>query len=187
MLSDRLMHAISRLDIDDPASVRAFRYSVNHTQEIFLRFTHRYWFNAVSDQALSRDLFAMMSRNMETSDLFERTRRRILDMTQYLDSDQSKSHTEIVVRLTVVTAFGLIDTVVTGFLGMNLFAVAESTPLVKLEYFMLTFIPTTALVLYTIVISRRLSVFLDALSNENINWGGKWHAFIDIWGKKTKI
>ena len=187
MLSDRLVHAISQLEIDDPTSVRMFRNRVSHTQEIFLRFTHRYWFHAVSDQAQSRDLFTMMSHHLETGDLFERTRRRILDMTQYLDSDQSKSHTEIVVRLTVVTAFGLIGTVVTGILGMNLFAEAENSGLVKLGYFMLTFIPTTALVLYTIVKSRRLSAFLDALSDENLSWGGKLRAFFDVWGKKTEI
>ena len=187
MLSDRLVHAISQLEIDDPTSVRMFRNRVSHTQEIFLRFTHRYWFHAVSDQAQSRDLFTMMSHHLETGDLFERTRRRILDMTQYLDSDQSKSHTEIVVRLTVVTAFGLIGTVVTGILGMNLFAEAENSGLVKLGYFMLTFIPTTALVLYTIVKSRRLSAFLDALSDENLSWGGKLRAFFDVWGKKTEV
>lgn len=186
MLSDRLVHAISRLDIDDPASVRAFRSSVNHTQEIFLRFTHRYWFHAVSDQAQTRDLFTMMLRHLETGDLFERTRRRILDMTQYLDSEQSKLHTEIVVRLTVVTAFGLIGTVVTGILGMNLFAEADNTPLTKLWYFMLAFIPTTALVLLTIVKSRRLSAFLDALSDENLGWGAKLRVFIDVWGKKME-
>ena len=185
MLSDRLVHAISQLEIDDPASVRMFRSKVSHTQEIFLRFTHRYWFHAVSDQAQSRDLFSMMSRHLETGDLFERTRRRILDMTQYLDSDQSKSHTEIVVRLTVVTAFGLIGTVVTGILGMNLFAEADNTWWVKLGYFMLTFIPTTALVLYTIVKSRRLSAFLDALSDESLGWGAKLRAFFNVWGKTT--
>ncbi len=181
MLSDRLVQAISQLNIDDPVSVQKFSDKVSHSQEIFLRFTHRYWFHAVSDQTQSRDLFSMMSRHLETSDLFERTRRRILDMTQYLDSDQSKAHTEIVVRLTVVTAFGLIGTVVTGILGMNLFAEADNTLLVKLGYFLLTFIPTTALVLFTIVKSRRLSAFLDALSDERLSLRKKFRAFTDVW------
>ena len=59
MLSDRLVIAISRLDIRRPESVRVFKRSIRHTLEIFLRFTHRYWFQAVSDQAQARDLFAM--------------------------------------------------------------------------------------------------------------------------------
>lgn len=181
MLSDRLVQAISRLDIDDPASVKGFRQSVSHTLEIFLRFTHRYWFHAVSDQVHTRDLFSMMLRHLETGDLFERTRRRILDMTEYLDSEQSKSHAETVVRLTVVTAFGLIGTVATGILGMNLFAEAENTPLTKLGYFMLAFIPTTALVLYTIAKSKRLSAFLDALSDENLVLRRKLRSLTDVW------
>jgi hypothetical protein len=187
MLSDRLVHAISHLDIDDSASIKVFRKNVSHTLEIFLRFTHRYWFHAVSDQAQTRDLFSMMLRHLETGDLFERTRRRILDMTEYLDSDQSKAHTEIVVRLTVVTAFGLIGTVVTGILGMNLFAEADNAPLVKLGYFMLTFIPTTALVLYTIAKSKRLSAFLDVLSDENIPWSRKVRTLVDVWARKTEL
>lgn len=187
MLSDRLVLAISRLDIDDPASVRAFRKSIRHTLEIFLRFTQRYWFHAVSDQAQSRDLFAMMLGHLDTNDLFEKTRRRILDMTEYLDSDQLKQQAETVVRLTVVTAFGLIGTVATGVLGMNLFDMADNAPLTKLYYFALVFVPITALTLYTIVKSKRLSAFLDALSNERLGKRDKWRVLVDVWARKTEL
>ena len=186
MLSDRLVSAISRLDIDDPLSVTAFRKNIRHTMEIFLRFTQRYWFHEVSDQAQSRDLFAMMLRHLETGPLFERMRRRILDMTEYLDSDQLKQHAETVTRLTVVTAFGLIGTVATGVLGMNLFAEADSPLLTKLTYFLLVFVPVTALTLYTIVKSKRLSEFLDALSSEQLTRRQKWQAFVDIWPRKEE-
>jgi Mg2+ and Co2+ transporter CorA len=152
-----------------------------------LRFTQRYWFHAVSDQAQSRDLFAMMSSHLETSDLFEKTRRRILDMTEYLDSDQLKQQAETVIRLTVVTAFGLIGTVVTGVLGMNLFAEADKPASVRLLYFTLVFIPVTVLTLYTIVKSKRLSVFLDALSDESMTMREKWGTLVDVWGKKTSL
>jgi hypothetical protein len=181
MLSDRLVSAISRLDIDDPISVAHFRKSIRHTLEIFLRFTQRYWFHALSDQAQSRDLFAMMLKHLETADLFERMRRRILDMTEYLDSDQLKQHAETVTRLTVVTAFGLIGTVATGILGMNLFDEAANPPMTKLMYFMVVFVPVTLLTFYTIVKSKRLSVFLDSLSSEQLDRRQKWRAFLQIW------
>jgi Mg2+ and Co2+ transporter CorA len=42
-------------------------------------------------------------------------------MNQYLDSDSQRRQANTVVRLTVVTTLGLIATVSTGFLGMNLF------------------------------------------------------------------
>ncbi|GBG15234.1 uncharacterized protein NMK_2837 [Novimethylophilus kurashikiensis] len=187
MLSDRLVSAISRLDIDDPESIRDFRKNVRHTLEIFLRFTHRYWFQSVSDQAQSRDLFAMMIRHLDTQELFERTRRRILDMTEYLDSDQLKRHAEIVIRLTVVTTFGLIGTVATGVLGMNLFADADSTPMMKLAYFMAVFVPVTVLTLYTIVKSKRLSVFLDALSDERLSSKQKFMTLFDVWARKKEL
>jgi len=187
MLSDRLVQAISHLDIDDAQSVRQFRDNVRQTQEIFLRFTQRYWFHAVSDQAQSRDLFARMADHLETTDLFEQTRRRILDMTEYLDSDQLKRQAETVVRLTVVTAFGLVGTIATGVLGMNLFDETADPPAVKLLYFMLVFIPTAALIFYAIFKSKRLSVFLDALSDENLNWREKWATLKDVWIMKNRL
>ncbi len=187
MLSDRLVQAITHLDIDDAQSVRLFRDNVRQTQEIFLRFTQRYWFHAVSDQAQSRDLFAMMGHHLETNDLYEKTRRRILDMTEYLDSDQLKQQSETVIRLTVVTAFGLVGTVATGILGMNLFDEAANPPAVKVFYFLLVFIPVMSLTLYTIVKSKRLSVFLDALSDETLSWRQKWDALKDVWSMKSRL
>jgi hypothetical protein len=105
-------------------------------------------------------------------------------MTEYLDSDQLKQHAETVTRLTVVTAFGLIGTVATGVLGMNLFAEADNTPLTKLVYFMLVFVPVTLLTLYTIAKSKRLSVFLDALSSDQFSRRQKLRAFVSIWTGK---
>ncbi|HAC90399.1 MAG TPA: hypothetical protein DCF63_07155 [Planctomycetaceae bacterium] len=187
MLSDRLVQAISRLDIDDSESVRQFRDNVRQTQEIFLRFTQRYWFHEVSEQAQSKDLFAMMLKHLETDDLFEKTRRRILDMSEFLDSDQLKRQAETVIRLTVVTAFGLIGTIATGVLGMNIFDETTNPPLVKLFYFMLVFIPVAVLVLYAIVKSKRLSVFLESLSDEKLDWREKWHTLKDVWAMKNRL
>ena len=71
-------------------------------------------------------------------------------------------------RLTVVTTFGLIGTIVTGFLGMNLFALAQAPALDRVLYFVATLVPTVALTFYTIVKSKRLSDFLEAISDERL-------------------
>ena len=47
-------------------------------------------------------------------------------MSDYLDSDSLRRQANTVVRLTVMTTFGLIGTVATGFLGMNLLAMADA-------------------------------------------------------------
>ena len=141
MLSNRLVAELSRLDIRRPDSVRVFRRDVRHVTEIFLRFTHRYWFHEVSDQAQARDIFTMMGNHLGTDELYKRTRQRILDMNDYLERDQLRRQTDAVVRLTVVTMFGLIGTMTTGFLGMNLFAEADNAFSIKLIYFMLVLIP----------------------------------------------
>ena len=72
-------------------------------------------------------------------------------------------------RLTVVTIFGLVGTLVTGFLGMNLIAAAEEPLWLRALFFLVVLIPLIALILYTIVKSKRLSDFLEALSDERLS------------------
>jgi hypothetical protein len=184
MLSDRLMVAISKLDIRSPDSVRQFKRTIRQTLEIFLRFTHRYWFHEVSDQAEAKHIFKMLTEHLDTDHLFAEAREEIQDMSDYLDGDGLRRQANTVVRLTVVTTFGLIGTVATGFLGMNLIAEAEQPLETKLAYFFMVFIPTMALTLYTLVKSKKLSEFLDALSDERLPTREKLDAFVRIWKKE---
>ena len=131
MLRDRLVVAMTQMDLRDVESVRAFKRSIRHTKEIFLRFTHRYWFHEISDQALARDLYRLWAGQLGTDVLYNEVRNEILDMTEYLDSDQVRRQAETVVRLTVVTVLGLIFNIVTGWFGMNLLAAADEPLAVK--------------------------------------------------------
>ena len=85
------------------------------------------------------------------------------------------------VRLTVVTTFGMIGTVTTGYLGMNLLAWAEQPFEWKLALFVAIFVPTTLLTLYTVQKSARLSEFLDALSDETLSWSEKFAVLRKVW------
>jgi hypothetical protein len=186
MLSNRLAAELGQLDIRRPDPVRVFRRDIKHVTEIFLRFTHRYWFHEVSDQAQARDLFTMMGNHLGTDELYKRTRLRILDMNDYLERDQLRRQTDAVVRLTVVTTLGLVGTVTTGFLGMNLIAAADNTTSTKLIYFTLVLIPAAALTIYTVVKSKRLAEFLEALANERLSARDKVNALSTIWKKERR-
>jgi len=91
-----------------------------------------------------------------------------------------------VVKLTVVTIFGLIGTVATGFLGMNLIAEAESPMLRRLLFLVIVLAGATALTMYSIVKSKRLSDFLDVLSDERLSASTKLGAFLAVWRARTK-
>jgi hypothetical protein len=186
MLSDRLALAISKLDIHCPDSVKRFKRDIRHAREIFLRFTHRYWFHEVSDQAQARDLFSMWSEHLGTGRLFNELHEEIQDMSEYLDADGIRRQANTIVRLTVVTTFGLIGTVATGFLGMNLIAEADQPLSVKLFYFLVVFVPIVALTFYTIAKSKRLSDFLDALSDERLPHKVKLDALINVWRRRPR-
>jgi hypothetical protein len=184
MFSDRLVQALRKLDINDPESVKRFKRAIRQNFEIFLRFTHRYWFHEVADQAQAKALFRMTAQHLGLDPLYAEVKERIHDMNEYLDSDSLRRQANTVLRLTVVTTFGLIGTVVTGFLGMNLFAHAEKPLGVKLLYLLLILVPTIGLTLYTVARSKALSDFLEALSDERLSASAKFRALLRVWRRR---
>ena len=75
-------------------------------------------------------------------------------------------------RLTVVSSCGMVGTIVTGFLGMNLYSHADLPTWEKLFIFAIVFVPTVVLALYTVIISRRLANFMEACRAKDLP-GGK--------------
>jgi hypothetical protein len=116
---------------------------------------------------MARDLFEMWSRHLRTDRLFKEVREEVLDMGTYLDSDDARRQGDTVLRLTVVTIFGLIGTIATGFLGMNLIDEADNEMLVKLRIFASVLLPTVLITLLTIRYSKALSEILDTIAAES--------------------
>ena len=181
MFSDRLVEALRGLDVGSPTSVKRFKRAIRASFEGFLRFTHRYWFHEVAEQAQARALFRLCSGHLGSDGLYAEVKERIGDMNDYLDADSLRRQANTVVRLTVVTIFGMIGTVTTGFLGMNLLAEADAPMQRKLWIFGITFFVTTVLTVYTMAKSKRLSDFLDALSEERLSWWTKFKALLAVW------
>jgi hypothetical protein len=184
MFSDRLADALKNLDITDAANVRQFKRAIRATFGSFLRFTHRYWFHEISEQSQVRALFKMCSEHLGVDPLYVEVKERIGEMNEYLEADSLRRQANTVVRLTVVTILGLIGTVTTGFLGMNLLAEADAPMERKLLIFAVVFILTTALTVYTMAKSKRLSDFLDVLSDERASWWQKCKAFTLVWRRE---
>jgi Mg2+ and Co2+ transporter CorA len=164
--------------------VRRFKRAIRRSFESFLRFTHRYWFHEISEQAQVRALFQMCAHHLGLDPLYAEVKERIADMSSYLDADSLRRQANTVVRLTVVTIFGLIGTITTGFLGMNLLAEAESPWTRRLAIFATVFVLTTALTVYTMVKSKRLSDFLDAVSDERVSAWDKLRSFAAVWARR---
>ncbi len=181
MFSDRLAEALKHLDIADPDSIRRFKRAIRESFAGFLGFTHRYWFHEVSEQAQARALFRMCTTHLGTDALYAEVKERIADMSGYLEADSLRRQANTVVRLTVVTIFGLIGTVTTGFLGMNLLAEADAPLWHRLALFGVVFVATAALTVYTMAKSKRLSDFLDALSDDRLGAWSKLKAFFGVW------
>ena len=135
MFSDQLVEALRKLDINDVASVKRFKRAIRASFEGFLRFTHRYWFHEISEQAQVRALSHLCATHLGLDPLYDEVKERIADMNTYLEADSLRRQANTVVRLTVVTLFGLIGTITTGFLGMNLLAEADAPMRRKLLWF----------------------------------------------------
>ena len=181
MYSDKLVEALRDLNVENVGSVRRFKRSIRASFAGFLRFTHRYWFHEVAEQAQARALFAMSASHLGLDPLYAEVKERIADMNSYLEADSLRRQANTVVRLTVVTIFGLIGTVSTGFLGMNLLAEADSPLAHKLFIFCVVFALTLFLTVYTMAKSKRLSDFLDALSDERLTFWQKCKALALVW------
>jgi hypothetical protein len=186
MVSDQLAEALMAMDLTQPQSIRRFKRRIRIAFVAFLSFTHRYWFHEVSEQAHVKALWKMCREHLEIEPLYAEVKERIDDMNGYLDADALRRQANTVVRLTVVTIFGLIGTVTTGFLGMNLFAESDASWFTKTVVFLLVFIPTIALTFYTMVKSKRLSDFLDVVSDERVSTWNKIKSFFAVWGRGTE-
>ncbi|MCB1905816.1 MAG: hypothetical protein KDH15_00470 [Rhodocyclaceae bacterium] len=184
MMADRLLESLKRLDIQQAGTVKRFKREIRQMREIFLRFTHRYWFHRVSDQVQARNLYQMAADFLATEELYREVRERIQDMSEYLESDSVRRQANTVVRLTVVTAFGLIGSTVTGYFGMNLLSVDELATPQKLLYFGCIVAGVTWLAFYTVMKSKGLSDFLDALSDERVTIREKASALLSVWRRQ---
>jgi hypothetical protein len=174
LFSEWLVMAISQLDIRDTDSVKAFKREIRRIMETFLRFTHRYWFHEVSNQAQARDLFRLLIGHLDTDRIYQDVSAAVKEMNQYLDSDGLRRQANTVVRLTVVTTLGLIATVATGFLGMNIFDETNDPAWLKLLILAGVLVPSVLLVIYAVTKSKALSDFLEALSDERLGWRDKF-------------
>ena len=180
---DSLVGAIGGLRDYSPGTVKHFKRNIRLAHENFLRFTHRYWFQEVSAQPVAQELFMLLLTHLGTEHLFAEVREEVQDMMDYLDSDGLRRQANTVVRLTVVTFFGLIGTVATGFLGMNLIDLTHVSLLEKLGYLMAVLVPAALLTFYTAAKSQRLAEFLEAMSDERRGARIKWRAFMRVWQK----
>ena len=184
MMSDQLAEALVALDISKPDTIKRFKRQIRRNYVSFLAFTHRYWFHEVSEQAHVKALFHQCSRHLGTDAVYAEVKERIHDMNDYLDADALRRQANTVVRLTVVTIFGLVGTITTGLLGMSLFTGTDMHLMPRVIMFTLVALTVAALTVFTLVKSKRLSDFLDAVTDERVSNWDKLRAFTAVWRKE---
>jgi hypothetical protein len=177
VFSDVLVSAVNALNIRDDASVRQFKRRIRANFETFLRFTHRYWFHELSERPHVQATFRLCSNHLRNDALYDELREEIGEMSHYLDSDSQRRQSNTVVRLTVITILGLIATVTTGYFGMNIIPFGEGSLLERGLHGLLATVFFVSLVLFAVSRSKRLSDFLEAISDERLTFAGKWRAF----------
>jgi hypothetical protein len=186
MFSDRLSEAVNNLDVHDQRATNRFRHEIRHTLESFLRFVHRYWFHNVSDHGLEQELFELCRRNLGVDAFYAQVRQEVHDMSGFLENEAQRRQNESMMRLTVVTTFGLIGTIVTGFLGMNLFSMSEMSAGAKILVFLAVTIPTALLTFYTVQRSRELAEYLELLADSKVRPAAKLAALLRVWTSKPR-
>ena len=133
-----------------------------------------------------RALFHLCTTHLGLDPLYAQIKERVANMNGFLDADSLRRQANTVVRLTVVTSLGLIGTVTTGYLGMNLLAEAEAPLGRRLATFAVVFIVTTVLTFYTMARSKGLSDFVDALSDERLSVWVKVKSLASVWRRGSE-
>jgi Mg2+ and Co2+ transporter CorA len=180
-MSDELAVAMNRLIVGDTRSVRAFKRVIRQMMEVFLRFTHRYWFHEVSNQIMVRSLFARLTRHLGNEALYQEVRTEVTDMNVYLDSDSARRQANTILRLTVVTIVGLIGTIATGILGMNIFAEADKPLAERITVVVVAITLTVVVTISSVVHSKRMANVLDAMSDTRSSGRSKWATVRRSW------
>ena len=184
VFSDVLVGAVNALNIRNDESVRVFKRRIRANFETFLRFTHRYWFHELSERPHMQDTFRLCSTHLRNDTLYEEVRDEIREMSHYLDSDSQRRQSNTVVRLTVITILGLIATVTTGYFGMNIIAFGDSPVLERVLHGLVASAVFVTLILFAVSRSKRLSDFLESMSDERLSFAGKLQAFLKVFGGK---
>jgi hypothetical protein len=180
-MSDELAVAMNRLRVGDTESVKAFKRTIRQMMEVFLRFTHRYWFHEISNQAIARSVFGRLSKHLGNDELYHEVRNEVIDMNSYLDSDSARRQANTILRLTVVTILGLIGTIASGLLGMNIIDEAHRGIGTRLVIFLVVVGLTLLLTAVTVAQSKRLAEMLDVVSDSRVGLGDKWRAMRRAW------
>ncbi len=186
VFSETLVDAVNDLDIRNDASVRRFKRRIRSNFETFLRFTHRYWFHELSERPHVQAMYRLCANHLRNDALYDDVRDEIREMSHYLDSDSQRRQSNTVVRLTVITILGLIATVTTGYFGMNIIAFGSGTVLERSLHGLIASGTFIALVLFAVARSKRLSDFLEALSDERVTLGGKFRALWGVVGRQQR-
>ena len=150
------------------------------------RFTHRYWFHEVSEHQLVQSLFSRTTRHLRNDAMFADVREEIRDMSNYLEVDAQRRQSGTVMRLTVVTTFGLIGTFATGLLGMNLIAAADAPLATRLGLFFWVTVGAALLILFAVAKSQRLADLLETLADERQSWRNRLKTMVTIVARRPE-
>jgi hypothetical protein len=186
VFSEVMVDAVNDLDIRDDNSVRRFKRRIRANFETFLRFTHRYWFHELSERPHVQAMYRLCSNHLHNDAMYDDVRNEIREMSHYLDSDSQRRQSNTVVRLTVITILGLIATVTTGYFGMNIIPFGDGTLLERALHGLIATSAFVGLVLFAVARSKRLSDFLESLSDERLSFTGKFKSLWGVVGNKER-
>jgi hypothetical protein len=79
----------------------------------------------------------------------------------------------------------MIGTVVTGFFGMNLLAYADQPMVSRVEFFLMVTLITTALMLFALLYSKRLSDVMDVLADDQKSLRTRLSMLGKAWQRNT--
>lgn len=110
-LADRLSRAVDEY-LDQPRRFRCFRREIQAIHTDIVQFTHRFWFDTISNQVQAQELFRWWCQRVRTPKLYRRVLDEVRGSDHLLDNRWQQD-------INYIAIIGLALSVAVGFWGMN--------------------------------------------------------------------
>jgi len=115
--SGQISRAVAQHEKDN--NDRDFENRMAAIEEEFLQFVHRFRFTGVSNQLQAQELFDLWRKHLRSDSLFIDVREELATANAYLQARADRRSSAAVEKLTVISAIGVLMTVIIGFLSSN--------------------------------------------------------------------
>lgn len=118
-ISERMSEAVQSDPSGTQKDRKEFRRMIQRAHSDLIRFTHRYWFDEVSNQLQAKELYSWWRGLMGTEKLYQQVSAEVSESDTLLHMQSTDRQAALSKGLNILAAYGLAISIAVSFLGIN--------------------------------------------------------------------